>query len=161
MAVNLIDSNDIQVSQIGNNIELQIDSDIKNAITENTSNIEDAQQDITNLENGNVYSTNEVDTGKVWVDNKPIYRKVIDFGALPSSATTKNVQHNISNLDTFTNVYGIAKDSSNNTLPLPYASTDASSNIRLALNNTNVTIGVGYNLSSYSAYVTLEYTKTN
>lgn len=87
MAVNLIDSNDIQVAQTGNNIELQIDSDIKNAVTQNTSDIATAQQDITNLENGNVYSTNEVNTGKVWIDGKIIYRKVINTTS-PSTAST-------------------------------------------------------------------------
>ena len=79
MAVNLIDSNDIQVSQIGNNIELQIDTDIKNEITQNTSNIATAQQDITNLENGNVYDESEVKTNEVWINGKPIYKKVLYY----------------------------------------------------------------------------------
>ena len=31
-----------------------------------------------------VYSTDEVKTNKVWIDGKPIYRKVVDCGALPN-----------------------------------------------------------------------------
>ena len=108
----------------------------------------------------NIYSTSEVDTGKKWIDNKTIYRKVVNFGALPSSTTAKNVAHNISNVDTFTLIYGLVK-SSNNTLPIPYATTDANSNIRLLANTTNVQIGVGYDRSSETAYVILEYTKSS
>ena len=89
MAVNLIDSNDIQISQTGNNIELQIDSDIKNAVTQNTSDIADAQQDITNLENGNVYSTSEVKTNKIY-KGKPVYRKMWDNITLEDAPSAKN-----------------------------------------------------------------------
>ena len=32
------------------------------------------------------YSTNEVKTGGKWIDGKPIYRKVVDFGALPNAS---------------------------------------------------------------------------
>ena len=31
---------------------------------------------VAELEAGNVYSTSEVNTGKTWIDGKPIYRKV-------------------------------------------------------------------------------------
>ena len=44
-----------------------------------------------------VYSTEEQVVG-TWIDGKPIYRKVIDFGALPNS-TLKQVPHGISDID--------------------------------------------------------------
>ena len=40
----------------------------------------------------------EVLTAERWIDGKPIYRKVIDFGALPDT-TTKSVLHGIENTD--------------------------------------------------------------
>jgi hypothetical protein len=57
MAVNLVNSNDITVTQTGNNIELQIDSDVKTQINQNTSNITDAQQDILDI-TGQILWTN-------------------------------------------------------------------------------------------------------
>jgi hypothetical protein len=35
------------------------------------------------------YSTSEVATGETWIDGKPIYRKIIDCGALPNATTKK------------------------------------------------------------------------
>ena len=45
------------------------------------------------------YSTNEVNTGKTWIDGKPIYRRVVDAGTSSGSGYT-NVNHNIANIDT-------------------------------------------------------------
>lgn len=114
------------------------------------------------IDNMDVYSTEEVKTNKVWL-GKPVYKKVINFGDLPSSATSKNVAHGITNIDNVVNIYGFAKNSSASQkyIPLPFASKDASSNIFLTADDTNVTLNVGYDRSSYSAYVILEYTKTN
>jgi len=41
------------------------------------------------------YSTNEILTGGMWIDGKPIYRKVISFSAT-SSETSVNINHNLS-----------------------------------------------------------------
>ena len=46
----------------------------------------------------NHYSTDEVETGMYWIDGKPIYRKVINCGALPNNAA-KDTAHNIQNLE--------------------------------------------------------------
>lgn len=77
MAVNLIDSTDIEITQTGNNIQLSTTVDmqtLESNVSTNTSNISTNATDIKNLQ---TYSTNEVNTGKVWIDGKPIYRKVI------------------------------------------------------------------------------------
>lgn len=50
-----------------------------------------------------VYSQNETDTGKIWIDGKKIYRKVIDCGALPNNVV-KNVPMNITNLNQITDL---------------------------------------------------------
>ena len=36
----------------------------------------------------NSYSTSEKFTGEYWIDGRPIYQKVINFGALPNGTTT-------------------------------------------------------------------------
>ena len=78
MAVNLINSNDITISQNNADIQLNLTKQIptidSTISTSSTNGIEN--QAITNYVNTmNEYSTSEIDTGKKWVDNKPIYRK--------------------------------------------------------------------------------------
>lgn len=104
------------------------------------------------------YSTTEVNTGNKWIDGKPIYRKVINFGALPDTST-KAVAHNISNLDTIIDYKALAK-SINAILPIPYMALTASYGIYMYFDATNITVETGYNRSAYSMYVVLEYTKT-
>jgi hypothetical protein len=58
MAVNLINSNDINITQSGSDISLNF---TPNAVA-----------------NKNVYSTSEIRIG-TWIDGKPVYRKVIQF----------------------------------------------------------------------------------
>ena len=52
------------------------------------------------------YSTTETSTGGTWIDGKPIYRKVIELGAI-TQGTTKSVNHGAS-IDSLINAYGIA-----------------------------------------------------
>ena len=54
-----------------------------------------------------IFSTSETKTNMVWVDDEPIYRKVIYISSLPN-ATTSSYSHGISNVEHFTNVYGMA-----------------------------------------------------
>lgn len=114
----------------------------------------------------NSYSMTEHFTGRYWINGKPIYRKVIDFGALPNS-TAKTVAHNLSNV-IFTKMYGIAFNSSGTLAdfyyPLPYSScagTDNARNIELAVNGTYVEVDTKVNRSYLDkTYIILEYTKT-
>ena len=102
----------------------------------------------------------------IWIDGKPIYRKVINFGSLPN-AGTKNVAHNISNLDNVINARINAR-SVNGTggtrLSIPYVYPRASYDMYYiafeGISNTHVTIVTGNDRTNYSAYVILEYTKT-
>ena len=113
----------------------------------------------TGWEEVNDYSTDEVNTGKKWIDGKPIYRKIVNFGNLPNT-TTKNVVHNISNIDFITNYYAIATNSTA-FWKLPFVSTSTiSSGLQMTIDKTNIIIVAGVDRSSYSAYVIIEYTKT-
>ena len=107
------------------------------------------------------YSTDEQKIG-TWIDGKPIYRKVIDCGTLPN-ATTKNIAHGISNLNTVTSFQTIAKSPSANTwLPLPATNTsNIIYNVSAYMTNTNIVITAGDNKSIYTqSYAIIEYTKT-
>ena len=106
------------------------------------------------------YSTTEQVTGGKWIDGKPIYRKVIDFGALPNN-TMKSVAHNITNLDKIVNLVGYAV-SGTVTLVIPFVSTTdlPSSIISCAVNGDNLTVTTGTNRSSFTAKFIIEYTKT-
>ena len=93
---------------------------------------------------------------------RQVFRKVINFGALPNTGTTA-VAHGITMTDayTFTRIYGSATDTTaHEYLPLPYASSTAASNIELKVDGTNVTIITGSDRSAFNAtYVVLEYLK--
>ena len=105
------------------------------------------------------YSTNEMETNAKWIDGKTIYKKTINFGALPD-ATTKSVAHGISNIGYIVKLEGITFNSTR-WLPLSLASpATVSTNIMLSADSTNVTIITGIDRTSDSAYVTLYYTKS-
>ena len=111
---------------------------------------------------GNIYSTDEINTGKLWIDGKPIYRKIIDFGSLPN-ATSKSVAHNINNLGFVINVSGTVYHTTVITyypIPLQYKGNDSNYNVEIYVNNTNIVMNSNTDRSFYSAYVILEYTKT-
>lgn len=108
------------------------------------------------VDNSNSYSTDETLTGGKWIDGKPIYRKVVDCGAMPNN-TVKLVAHNISNLDNTISISGYAK-STIETLPLPFSGILGV--IEAYTNSTDIKIGSSYDFSSYSGYVIVEYTKT-
>lgn len=55
-----------------------------------------------------VYSTSEQKTNKVWIDGKPIYRKVINFtGTVSQINGADTILGSISNCDTVTNLSGL------------------------------------------------------
>ena len=107
------------------------------------------------------YSTTEQVIGK-WIDGKPLYRKVIDFGALPNTSE-KNANHNIANLDMFTSINAISYNPTLNTFfYIPLASTSSNSaNIYILATPDQVRIGTGSDRSGFTkTYIILEYTKT-
>ena len=109
------------------------------------------------------YSETEQKTGGKWIDGKPIYRKIVDIGALPN-ATTKTVAHNISNYGVFTTIKGIAFNSAKTAqIELPYVATNAANinyAISIEINGSDIQIITGINRTSLSGYAILEYTKT-
>lgn len=92
---------------------------------------------------------------------RQVYRKVINFGALPNT-TTKTSAHGltIGSTWTFTRIYGCATDPSSSFIPIPYASATAADVIELSVDGTNVSVTTGKDQTGYTAcYIVLEYIK--
>lgn len=108
------------------------------------------------------YSTTEQTTPFTWIDGKPIYKKTINFGALPN-ATTKNVAHGVSGLSQLVKIEAIMNRPGTNGgfYPLPFVSKSAANDqVEVSVNDTNVSIATNINWSSCTAYVTIYYTKS-
>lgn len=104
------------------------------------------------------YSTSEINTGNKWVDGKTIYRKTINFGAMPNS-TTKSVSHGISGLSAVLNIYGWATNGTNY-ITVPRGAPAGTNSIESYANSTDVMCVTSANWTAYSSsYITLEYTK--
>ena len=118
------------------------------------------------IQEGNIYSTDEIEIGK-WIDNKPIYRKVLN---IPSPTFNSYVNHNISNIDNIVDIKYMIKEGGNSfkTLPIVY---QESGNLlpRFCIspyifNDTQYLISAGSYFDDYASNMTLkiiaEYTKT-
>lgn len=61
---------------------------------------------LTENEFNNVYDTTEHLTGEIWTDGKPIYRKVVEFGAITNTTYDNNIPSGITNMDTCVDLSG-------------------------------------------------------
>ena len=123
-----------------------------------------ANSGITITGSGNAYvpkpvdfSSNEVDTGKKWIDGKPIYEKTISLGALPNNNEIQ-VDHNIT-FDRVIDYIAIAQNSAGTVLKLPFLSPTSSNNVGATVNATKVTVFTGSDRSGFTGYCTIQYTK--
>ena len=115
----------------------------------------------------NTYSTDEIDTGKKWIDGNPIFRTVVYCGGLPNgNPILKQVIHNIQNIKFVVYYYGIAYDDgaiTNN--PhweiIPYINSDLSPDkfIHIAVHPETINLVSRFDRSYYETYVVIEYTK--
>lgn len=104
----------------------------------------------------NNYSTSEQVIGR-WIDGKPIYRKVVNLGALPN-ATSKQVAHNISNMGSVVTLRGMVTDY--RFFPLPFVATSNAYAISIFADTTNINVMTGNDRSNLTGFVIIEYTKT-
>ena len=121
--------------------------------------IEITDENIINNIQGN-YSTEEVKIG-TWIDGKPLYRKVFNFGQLPVTSR-KEINHGISNLNRITKLYGIASWNSADipTIPLPSADPDGEKySVYLSANSSIIAVTTGSDRGAFYGYVVMEYTK--
>lgn len=110
----------------------------------------------------NSYSLTEVKTGDTWIDSRPIYKRSIDVGALPSPGT-KNTDISSWGITKVVKVEGITENRANgNIRPIPYVGASQTGAIRLIVNGRN-TIQVETYVNDWSDYtsaiITVWYTK--
>lgn len=136
------------------NIVNSLDSDD----TDKAPSIKVVKDNLTNLK---TYSSDEINTGMVWFNGKPIYRKV--FSGTKSGA----LQFNISdlNIDEVTNAYGnlhVQEGSDNQYRHIPsYGSSSNYVSYEVSLNtNTLNIVGATAPYSQGEVTFVLEYTKT-
>lgn len=105
------------------------------------------------------YSTEEQHVG-TWIDGKPLYQKVIEFGTLPN-ATHKDIEHGIADVEEIFISGGYVKSTSgwSNLINVstPYALEDS---WYFSLNNTYIRCSTGSDHTNTIAYVIVQYTKT-
>ena len=109
------------------------------------------------------YSTSEVDTGFTWIDGKHIYKKTINFGALPNN-DTKRVDHGVTNIDRIIQVEQSINNAPSGSLHgfLFIASGQATVNdFNFWGTDTQICIRTNGDRRESYAYITLYYTKTN
>jgi len=126
----------------------------------------------TNTKDSGIYDAVETITGQSFLPlfstqtganatYRTVFRKVIDFGALPNT-TTKSVAHGIAFGSTFsaTKIYGASTNPGTSWIPLHYASPTAANNIELNLDATNVNVVTGSNRTAYTrTFIIVEYIK--
>ena len=122
---------------------------------------DDVQEAIDELAAGGIggitYSTSEVDTGDIWLDNKHIYRRVITATNLTSGADTNiDSTFTLSDVDTVVKMYGVAKTDVD--IPISGISVDGSKFCRVTLESNGVHANVG-TAAVTDLNVILEYTK--
>lgn len=130
-------------------------SDISRNTVENNVIKEYVDNKIGNI---HTYSTNEIDTGNIWIDGSHIYRKVINTGAI--SSAPKYINHNITNLSTVISLEGVMK-AEGNFYKLPrVSSSNTESQVALNASSTQIILSAGNNANFSDSFVIIEYTKT-
>ena len=103
-----------------------------------------------------LYSTTERKIG-TWIDGKPLYRKVINFGALPNNEL-KTVNHNIVNGKFIKIENSFMNNSNDSGGTIPYAVTNGS--LRYWITDTRIEVYSSVDRSGFNCFFILEYTKT-
>lgn len=129
-----------------------------------------------NLKDTGYYITDEMANGQLYFPDpalnsttlkrptfRNVFRKVIDFGALPNAGVGNaiSIPHGIT-INTnfsFTRIYGTATDPNTSFIPLPYAGLAVSANnVELSVDTTNVVITAESDRRGYTTtYVVLEW----
>lgn len=112
--------------------------------------------------NGQVFPPTVTTVGASPEPTRQVFRKLIDFGALPNAGST-SVSHGLDITSTynFTRIYGASSDKTGMSyIPLPYASPTLNENISLEVTATDVVITTGIDRTAYTdTWVILEFLK--
>ena len=169
MAVNLIDSQDITITQTDNDIQLNIqkDSSVSTSSTKPVENqaitnyvddqVQDAK-DYTDEKSQEVYSTTEIKIG-TWINGKPLYRKSYNFGQVDGTSYTIN--NAFTNVAEVISISGSYKTGLYDRVPISVYYSDTYNCATTLKINTN-TIGIGWAgwPRLLGGNIIIEYTKT-
>ena len=126
----------------------------------NGSNLNQLQTNVENaIEEKHIYSTTEKAAG-VWIDGKILYKRVYDCGKLKNAGIT-TISTGLSNVN-YIDWTGIAiyVDGGSTAWPYNMATGNVSSDVsKLTISDDNIIIESISDLSSYTGYVTILYTK--
>lgn len=118
-------------------------------------NIQDAE-----AQKSLVYSQNETDTGKIWIDGKKIYRKVMLLPAI-EKGTEYRIDLSSLTASNYIQLYGFAKTAENYFIPLLNSDEQTQTlNTFIGITNNVLRFLNGAEREILSGYVILEYTKT-
>lgn len=143
----------------------EIKSVVNNNATETSTNTTNITTNTTKITNLQTYSTNETNTGQIWINGKPIYRKVVAVDFPTTTFTTISYPHNISNIDMITDYhliwydtedarwYNYFKDTTGTFVQIDGIST---TQIRIKSAGTSV----NWQTRTRNRYAIIEYTKT-
>lgn len=117
------------------------------------------------INNINEYSTEETFTGQYWINGKPIYRKVVEFGSFPSGGS-KTVATGITNLSRIISLEYTWYDSTDGAY-FTNARIDSASvmcKIQFKVNNNSLNVeglgGTYWSTRTSQGVAIIEYTKT-
>ena len=157
-------------SNIGDlsNLETTNKTNLVSAINELVNNNTSINQNITRNAS---YSTTETEIG-TWINDEPLYRKVIVVDDLTPTDNYLEISHNITNLKTVTSLKTIAYDGLNAYFDFNnftwydenLSETTLNSTVHVFVDNTNIMVVYqGTHSINYvtKAYFILEYTKDN
>lgn len=126
-------------------------NEIKRVVNETVTQV---NENTTDISNSQTYAITETLTGETWIDNKPIYRRVFDYGQLPNNSSV-GVTHNIP-IDTPIKCFGIVYRASS-----PVNSwTTPTANIFIDLDKSQVYATTTSDRRDLTCKAILEYTKT-
>lgn len=127
-------------------------NEIKNIVN---GNDDEFIQYKSNIATGETYSTNEIKTNKVWIDGKPLYRKVIT-GYLNDAPFNHGIENAV-----FHKVNGIYLTTTGLTFPIPSTRPNYPEyQIGMWVSKTQVIFEKGNGIGNYYTEIVLEYTKT-
>ena len=111
--------------------------------------------------NGLSYSATETLTGGKWIDNKPIYRKVVEGNNASGTGWQTLLTSGFENVDTMVKIYGILYTYDSYIINLPYGESGYSIELRYNVNDHKIYVhqpNPAFNNRPYK--VVFEYTKT-
>lgn len=158
----------ISKENIFSNLENEISTNASDISTINTNigNLSSLETDdktsvvssINELKEREIYSNNEVKTNKIWIDGKPIYRKVFYVSSLPNTGSLF-IDPNITYLGYIFNIYGMASTGATINGGRPDGTQYGISAWYEAAEG-KIRVVAGTDRSSANAYIIMEYTKT-